>query len=155
MCPPEHFLSRTFIPLFSYFLYIHIYLIFAIFSLTKMNQNRLWSQEYLTVRYFWEDRDMFCTKIGTYFWQETVCDCSYNNFRNGSRTTATSKMDFLLTLVNCLKPSSNFTKNSILDASGVLDMPPYLKNQVARGVQVFCKYAANLQENTHAEVRFQ
>ena len=72
---------------------------------------------------------MFSTKISIHFCQEVVCDCSYNNFRDGSNTIATSKMEFLVTLVNCRKPLT-VTKNSILDAAGVLDMPLYLKKQV-------------------------
>ena len=33
-----------------------------------------------------------------------VCDCSYNNFRDGSRTTATSQMEFFVTLANHWRP---------------------------------------------------
>ena len=73
MCLPEHSLSETFIPFFSYFLKIHIYVIFATFNFTKMNQNHLRSQKSLTVRYFW-DYKMFSTKIDIYFLQEVVCD---------------------------------------------------------------------------------
>ena len=102
-----------------------------------MNQNHLWSQEYLTVRKFWEDYDMFSTNIGIYVWQEVVRDCSYNNFREGFRTTATSKMEFFLKLVNRWKPLINVSKNSVLNALGVLDALPYLKKQATRGVQVF------------------
>ena len=42
-----------------------------------MDQNRLWSQEYMTVIYLWEDYDTFSTKIRIYFWQKVVSDCFY------------------------------------------------------------------------------
>ena len=75
-------------------------------------------------------------------------------FRDGSRTTVTSKMEFLAILVNGWKALTNVAKNSVLYAAVVLDTPPHQKKQATRGVQVFFKYAANLHENTQAEVRF-
>ena len=65
----------TSISLFSYLLHIDIYVTFATFYVIKINQNRMWSQEYMTVIYLWEDYDMFSTKIGIYFWQKVVYDC--------------------------------------------------------------------------------
>ena len=40
-----------------------------------------------------------------------------------SRTTATSKMGFFMTLVNSWKPLSDVTKRFVLDVAGALDMP--------------------------------
>ena len=55
-------------------------------------------------------------------------------------------MEFLAILVNRWKALTNVAKNSVLYAAVVLDTPPYQN--------VFFKYAANLQQNTHAEVQF-
>ena len=63
-------------------------------------------------------------------------------------------MEFLAILVNRWKALTNVAKNSVLYTAVVLDTPPYQKKQATRGVQVFFKYAANLQQNTHAEVQF-
>ena len=43
--------------------------------------------------------------------------------REVTGTLATSKMELFMTLVNGLQPITNVTKNSILDAVGVLDIP--------------------------------
>ena len=43
--------------------------------------------------------------------------------RDFSRTLATFKMVFFVTLVDDIQPLTNFTKNPILDAAGLLDSP--------------------------------
>ena len=55
-----------------FYTFIYIYMIFATFNFTKMNPNCLWSQEHLTVRYLWEDCDIFSTKIGICFRELSV-----------------------------------------------------------------------------------
>ena len=47
-----------------------------------------------------------------------------SSFRNISRTPATSKMEYFVTLVNCWKLFNDVTKNSILDAASVLNTFP-------------------------------
>ena len=46
--------------------------------------------------------------------------------RGGSRTTATSKMEHFVIIVNGWKPLTIITKSSILDVAAVLDLPLYL-----------------------------
>ena len=43
--------------------------------------------------------------------------------RGGSRTTATSKMEHFVTIVNGFKPLTIITKRSIMDVAAVLDPP--------------------------------
>ena len=43
--------------------------------------------------------------------------------RGGSRTTATSKMEYFVVLVNDSQPLTNTTKRSILHVAAVLDPP--------------------------------
>ena len=45
------------------------------------------------------------------------------NTRGGSRTTATSKMERLVIILNDWKPLTTITKRSILDVAAVLDLP--------------------------------
>ena len=45
------------------------------------------------------------------------------NFRGGSRTAATSKMELFVIIVNGWKPLTIITKSSILDVAAVLDQP--------------------------------
>ena len=59
------------------------------------------------------------------------CMCSFllsenvvsSEFRGGSRTAATSKMERFVIIVNGLKPLTIITKRSILDVATVLDPP--------------------------------
>ena len=44
-------------------------------------------------------------------------------YRGGSRTTATSKMERFVVIVNGWKPLTIVTKRSILDVAAVLDPP--------------------------------
>ena len=45
------------------------------------------------------------------------------NYRGGSRTAATSKMERFVIIVNGWKPLTIITKRSILDVAAVLDPP--------------------------------
>ena len=47
----------------------------------------------------------------------------FHTHRGLSRTLATSKMQFFVTLVNSLKSLTNATKSSILDVAGDVGMP--------------------------------
>ena len=49
--------------------------------------------------------------------------CTTQLFRGGSRTTATSKMERFVIIVNGWKPLTIITKRSILDVAAVLDPP--------------------------------
>ena len=44
-------------------------------------------------------------------------------FRGGSRTAATSKMEGFVIIVNGFQPLTTITKHSILDVAAVLDPP--------------------------------
>ena len=46
-----------------------------------------------------------------------------SKLRGVSRTPATSKMKFFVTLVNGFQPLINVTKNSMLDVAGILETP--------------------------------
>ena len=46
-----------------------------------------------------------------------------NTVRDGSRTTATSKMERFVVIISGLKPLTIITKHSILDVAAVLDPP--------------------------------
>ena len=46
-----------------------------------------------------------------------------SKLRDVSKTPATSKMKFFVTLVNGFQPLTNVTKNSMLDLAGVLETP--------------------------------
>ena len=49
-------------------------------------------------------------------------------FRGGSRTTATSKMERFVIIVNGFQPLTIITKHSILDVAAALD-PPLILNK--------------------------
>ena len=46
-----------------------------------------------------------------------------NHSRGGSRTAATSKMEYFVIIVNGFQPLTITTKSSILDVAAVLDLP--------------------------------
>ena len=52
------------------------------------------------------------------------------DFRGGSRTAATSKIEQFVIIVNDWKPLTIITKRSILDAAAVLDPPMNLLSWV-------------------------
>ena len=67
-----------------------------------------------------------------------------SNFKGGSRTAATFKMERSVIIVNGWKPLSIITKRSILDVAAVLDPPLNLlainfSSQISSLVKIFCK----------------
>ena len=49
--------------------------------------------------------------------------CSEKKHRDVSRTTETPKMELFVTLISSFQLLTNFTKNSIVGVTGVLDSP--------------------------------
>ena len=58
-----------------------------------------------------------------YFIAFTVLMTPPHQYRGGSRTAATSKMERFVIIVNGWKPLTIITKHSILDVAAVLDPP--------------------------------
>ena len=56
--------------------------------------------------------------------------------RGGSRTTATSKVELFLIIVNGWKPLTIITKSSTLDVAAVLD-PPLISNDIIKVITIF------------------
>ena len=56
---------------------------------------------------------------------------SCSNTRGGSRTAATSKVDFFVIIVNGFQPLTIITKSTTLDVASVLDPPLNTHHDVA------------------------
>ena len=69
--------------------------------------------------------------------------------RDGSRTTATSKMDLFVIIVNGFHPLTIITKCSILDVAAVLD-PPLQTTFTYFVVNCFSRSFGHIQQNRHA-----
>ena len=59
-------------------------------------------------------------------WENLNLNENWTYFRGGSRTTATSKMERFVIIVNGFQPLTIITKRSILYVAAVLDPPLYL-----------------------------
>ena len=114
----EYFLQKVIFIILFLIIYNH-FLFFC--SIWTIHLRPLWAALCMTWK-MWHEATWSVT------WSYSV---DYQTAQNGCRTTATSKVELFMTIVNSFQPLTIFTKCSILDAAVVLD-PTLITNFLLR-----------------------